>query len=583
MLTLLTRKNIEKAIRHLASDEHFTCDTETYGLGWLDKAFMTGFRHQDGTCYYSREGDKDYEFLIREIIIGTKDICTPVFANPKFDLHRLEWLTGYRFERVHDVIALDHLINPQELTHRLKAIGGRLFGAEEEAEKNAIDAWFIECNDKKKEFWKLPDEILLPYFEQDLVLTNKVFWKLYPQLGNYPKLPELYELEMQVVDVVTRMEKAGVLVDKKYLTKFRAVLEKDQAKLIKELRKGFSVSEDFNFNSSDQLGDLLYNQLGCEVLYTTEKGAPSCNDEALKHIQHPYIESLRAFKLNETYLTKFVDPWLNFSKHDGKLHACFNTMGAVSGRFTCEMPNMQQIMKDPKITRGLMVTPGKVCGHSDLSQIEMVGAAWYTRDDQMLSSLKAGTDLHRDTAANLFNIKPEDVTKHQRQIAKGMNFSVVYGCGKKRLASFLSNHTGVPVPLAEAEYARSMYHSKYPEIRMFSYSVMDTIKRRRDRIIKNYFGRRYFIPTGKEYVGVNRLVQGWAAYVTKYAMARIGPKLNWKTNWMNCQVHDMISWECDIKDQKDVQAMIEKDMTTWPEFDVPIKVDTSILRNTWEA
>jgi DNA polymerase-1 len=379
------------------------------------------------------------------------------------------------------------------------------------------------------------------------------------------------------------MEKVGILVDREYLKKFQAQVNKDMVTQLKELRKGFKVGEDFNFGSSDQLGDLLYNQLGFEVKHKTFKGNPSCDDEALSKMEHPYIKHLREFKLNETYLTKFIDPWLKFSEKDGRMHASFNTNGAVSGRFTCNEPNMQQVMKDPKVLRGLMVTPGKVRGHSDLCQIEMVGAAWYMRDAQMLTSLRAGTDLHKDTASVLFSKPASEITKRERQIAKGMNFSVVYGCGKAKLAGFLSNHTGSAVSLEEADKIRSLYHAKYPGIKRFVYKVMDVIRSRNDRTIKNYFGRRYYIPPQKEYVGVNRLVQGWAADMTKRSMVKVAGKLNWSSNYMDVQVHDMIGWECDPKEQKDVQHEIEKAMTDWPEFDVPVKVETDIKQKTWEA
>lgn len=581
MLKKITKDNVNEIIAKLKAEDTFSCDTETYGLGWLDKAFMLGFGTRDGSCYYIRDTHDGWKELSTKIVEELQD-CSPVFANAKYDSHRLIWLTGSFFKKSHDVIVMDKLLYPENASHSLKNIGRRLFSEKEGKEQDEIMRWFELNNDCEKEFWKLPDEIILPYFQQDLILTLKVFDYLNPKIDNFPNLRNLYNTEREILWIMTLAEQKGVLVDREYLEKFKKECEDKAAKLESYLKKAFNTHDEFNFESPVQLADLLYNQLGFPVVKKTWKGAPSVDADAISHIDHPAIPKLQEFQKLQTYLSKFIRPWLEFSAHDGRLHASFNTTGAVSGRFTCDSPNLQQIMKDPKILKALKFEPECVNLHADLSQIELVGAAWYMREPTMLKAIKEGKDLHKDTAAALFNKSSEEVTKDERSIAKGMNFSILYGCGKKRLASFLSQHTKRTVSDKEASRIRASYHEKFPTIKKFTYKVQDTINKRPDRIIRNYFGRRYYIQPQKEYVGVNRLIQGWAADLMKVAMVKIGNLINWEDTYINCQIHDMVSIVCPKEKLEEVRGLVETAMTHFPEFDLPISVKIEVKEESWE-
>ncbi len=578
----ITYKNYKQILAKLIKDKHISIDTETYGLGWKEGAFMVGFGTKQKKCFYLRDSNSSFNYIIKYYLIEfNKNKLEPIFANAKFDLHRFDWLNCETLNKFHDVITLSQLLHPEHFPHRLKVIGERFFGEAAKLDETKVLEWFNKNNARKKEYWKLPDKLILPYLEQDLNLTRQLFDLMKPKLKNYTKLESLYNNEMELTRYVLFMEKRGILVDRIYLEKLQSRLEMKNKKLLFTLQKSFKVNKDFNFNSDKQLSELLYDKLKFPILFKTYKGAASVNDEALSHIKYPTIKELRQYKLNETYLTKFVIPWLEHSKIDGRLHANFNQNGAISGRFTCNEPNLQQIMKDKIILRGLLVEENFVMGQSDLSQIEIVGAAWYNRDDRMLSALRDDIDLHTDTASIIFNKPKKEISKVERSIAKGMNFAVIYGCGKAKLALFLSKYAGKEITLDQAAKIRNQYHLKFPKIQRFSYQVSDVIKQRKDRIIKNYFGRRFYIQPNKEYIGINRLVQSWAADVAKFAMVKIGKKLNWTNQFMSCQVHDMIAWECKKKDLKEIKNIVEKCMTDFPEFDVPVKVDTTIIKKDW--
>lgn len=580
----ITEANRAEITEHLSKDPNFSCDTETYGLEYGKGAFMVGFGHIDGTTYDVRDTDPNFKGIVQRIVRDLdNDNNRPIFANAKFDIHRLNWLCGKMpFKYHHDVITADKLLDPKSMSHKLKLIGSRLYGDSAHAEQDEMQQWFDEHNNGEKEFWKVPDEIIGKYFRQDLQLTRRIGKDIIPNLKNYHRAEELYNTECQLAYYVAKMEERGIPVDIEYLAGLQEMFEEYLIEADAILRQAFNVGESFNFNSSDQLSELLYNTLGFPVTIKTKSNAPSVADEALALIDHPMMCLLRNYAKLHHALANFIIPWQEFGKADGLLHADFNQNGAVSGRFTCSKPNMQQIIKYPIIMRALLVRPGFITGHSDLNQIELVGAAWYSRDPIMLDAVRQRKDLHSATASVIYDRPIDKSFPKERGVGKGMNFSKIYGCGKARLNSFLSKYAGMLIDKKISDEAYAAYDRKFPAIGDFNRKVMHTIRMRPDRIIRNHFGRRYYIPPYKEYIGFNRIVQGWAADLTKLAMLRIAQQLDWKNQFMTTQVHDMIGWECPKEMLAETQEIVETAMRHGPEFDVPIDVDTTLIEDSWE-
>lgn len=511
----------------------------------------------------------------------------PCFANATFDLHRLDWLGCPHPKKVHDVIIQDNLLRPDQMAHGLKIIGARDMGKEAVLDEKRILDWFKEHNLGKKEYWKLPDDLVMPYLAQDCFLTRQIheankskFRTMVASNHRMMNAGDLYDMERELSLVTFKMERYGIQLNIPYLKEQELVMTKELEKLAHEIQH--IADYKFSVSSDVQTADVLYRKLGLPARVFTESGQPSTNDEALRKLEHPIAEPMRQHREIEQMLSMFVRPWLEVADDEGKVHAQFNSMGTRSGRYSCKNPNMQQIMKNPRIMRAIVPREGMVDGHSDASQIEMVGCAWYTRDPNLLNSVRSQLDLHTETATDIYDVPPEKVTPDQRKVGKGMNFSVIFGCGKGKLASFLSTYTGREVSHEEAMNVLRIFHAKRPMIKQFAYRVMDTIKRRADRSVTNFFGRKFVLPDGKEYIGPNRLIQSWAAYVCKFAMVKVSKQLNWKDEAINCQIHDNICWTTTPEKQEEVKHIVETAMTTWPQFDVPITVKTKVAKRSWE-
>ena len=395
-------------------------------------------------------------------------------------------------------------------------------------------------------------------------------------------MEELYRtIDLPLCAVLAEMEQEGFLIDRKALAAFGDALaqgiEKDQA-LIYEL-----AGEEFNINSTQQLGHILFDSLGLPPVKKTKTGY-STNAEVLEKLRgrHPIIEAILDYrqltKLKSTYadgLGKVIAP-------DGRIHTSFQNTVTATGRLSSAEPNLQNIpvrtQLGAELRKMFVAGPGMVLVDADYSQIELRLLACMAEDQAMLEGFRSGEDIHTITASQVFGVAPEEVTPLMRRSAKAVNFGIVYG-----ISSFsLSQDIGVTVQQAK-EYM-DKYFAHYAGVRAYMDSVVARAKK--DGYVTTLFGRRRWVPELKssnfntrsfgERVALNAPIQGTAADIIKLAMVRVRDRLlrDGLRGRLVLQVHDELIVECPEEEAAAVCALVKEEMEGAVSLSVPLVADT---------
>ena len=395
-------------------------------------------------------------------------------------------------------------------------------------------------------------------------------------------LDKLYhQVELPLCPVLAEMEQAGVLVDRGALAAFGETLadgiEKVQA-AIYEL-----AGEEFNINSTQQLGHILFDQLGLPPVKKTKTGY-STNAEVLDKLRgrHPIIEQILDYrqltKLKSTYadgLGKVIGP-------DGRIHTCFQNTVTATGRLSSTEPNLQNIpIRTPlgaQLRKMFVAGPGMALVDADYSQIELRLLAHMAGDEKMIEAFRSGRDFHTVTAAQVFGVEPDQVSPEMRRSAKAVNFGIVYGIS----AFSLSQDIGVTV--AEAKDYMDRYFATYPGVRAYMDHVVERAKE--DGYVSTLMGRRRWLPELKssnfntrsfgERVALNMPIQGTAADIIKLAMIRVRDRLKAEglRGQLVLQVHDELIVECPEEEQERVCALLKEEMEGVYPLSVPLVAET---------
>ena len=411
----------------------------------------------------------------------------------------------------------------------------------------------------------------MEYAVEDVVYLHDLAEKLRTDLEN-AGLSHIFELEMRLLPVVLKMERTGFAVDKELIEEIREKTnfeaEEWKTELLKELG-----DEDLNPNSHAKLLE-AFKSLGAEL--------PDTREETIKGWRGSGQEACRAL-LKYRRATKRVQQCASLLKcvgPDGRIRASFNPLGADTARFSCREPNLQNIAKGP--LRGCFVAaPGRRIICADYSQIELRIAAAITGEDKMLEAYRDGRDLHRLTAANTLGKAEEDVTSDDRQLAKAVNFGLLFGQGAPGLQRYAESKYGIRISEGRAVELRKAFFDAYPELRDWHNAAHNDAGNYAIQEIETRLGRRRLLPAGsanewKRFAwSVNTPVQGGAADGLKKALILLDRDLPGGANIVST-VHDEIIVEapedaveacCGIVKRSMEEAMSE----IYPE--VPILVE----------
>src|SRR3989344_3809652 len=416
------------------------------------------------------------------------------------------------------------------------------------------------------------------------------------------------ELDLAVTPILQKMTQTGVLIDLKFLEKLGKGLKKKLIDLEKDIYK--HVGHEFNLNSPKQLQVVLFDELNLPVVRKTKTGR-STDEATLNELSsaHPmiplFLEYRQLFKLVSTY----IDTLPSFADSSGRVHSTFNVEGSATGRLSSKDPNLQNIpirgQMGGEIRKAFIAPKGKVLLTADYSQIELRIMAHLSGDKNLEKAFKEEMDIHSATAAKIFNVSIDKVTKEQRTVGKTMNFATLYGQGPHAL----SRQLGVEYALAQQYIAE--YFERFPKVREWMQKTLE--KGYKDGYVETLWGRKRYIPeltagnrmlrSAGERAAINHPVQGTAADMIKKAMVEIGKELsaislqssdkeNLKADSerserpescsLILQVHDELLFECTPRSLGEVGKMVKEKMENALKLSVPVVVDLKVGKNWGE-
>ena len=390
-----------------------------------------------------------------------------------------------------------------------------------------------------------------------------------------------YEMELPLCTVLAEMEQEGFLIDRGALVAFGEMLSEriDKAQTaIYEL-----AGEQFNVNSTQQLGHILFEQLGLPPVKKTKTGY-STNAEVLEKLrgQHAIIDEILDYRQLTKLKSTYVDGLGKVIMPDGRIHTSFQNTVTATGRLSSVEPNLQNIPVRTELgaqLRKMFVAPaGKVLVDADYSQIELRLLACMAGDEAMIDGFNSGEDIHTITASQVFGVEQSEVTPLMRRSAKAVNFGIVYGI------SAFSLSQDIKVSVAEAKDYMERYFAHYAGVRTYMDGVVEQAKQA--GYVATLFGRRRWVSELKssnfnmrsfgERVALNAPIQGTAADIIKLAMIRVRDRLKAEglEGKLVLQVHDELIVECPEGEAERVCRLVEEEMCSVAQLPVALKADT---------
>jgi DNA polymerase-1 len=432
-----------------------------------------------------------------------------------------------------------------------------------------------------------------PYAAEDADITLRLHNCLWSKLTKIPSLQKLYEeIEQPLVPVLTAMEETGVLIDRKMLKTQSGELAQ---KMIELEKKAHDLADGpFNLGSPKQLQEILFEKLGLPVVRKTPKGQPSTAEDVLQELATDYelpaviLEYRGMSKLKSTYTDKLP---LQIDKKTGRVHTSYHQAVAATGRLSSTDPNLQNIpIRRPegrRIRQAFIAPSGNVLLAADYSQIELRIMAHLSEDAGLLKAFAAEQDVHRATAAEVFELELDEVTSDQRRSAKAINFGLMYGMSAFGLAKQLGIKRG------EAQEYVDLYFERYPGVKKFMDDVR--VQAKAQGYVETVFGRRLYLPEindrnaqRRQYAersAINAPMQGTAADIIKKAMISVHRWVESESvpARMIMQVHDELVFEVEKKAVDEVTSKVVRLMSEAANLRVALQVDTGTGDNWDEA
>jgi DNA polymerase I len=471
---------------------------------------------------------------------------------------------GITLRGAHDDLMLySYLINPTHASHRLSDVAARFSNY---PLKNAGDQLLLESAHTI--------ESLAPVLRNDVESLDAT---------------RVYEtIDLPLVPVLLRMERAGVRVDSAALNKMSETLSSEMERVSEAIYA--CCGHRFNINSPRQLGDVLFNKMGLPKPLKYGKGkvvstAQDVMEELAAHHEAPrmVLEYRQLTKLKSNYLDSL--PLL--ADAEGRVHTTFNQVGTATGRLSSTNPNLQNIPVRTELGREIraafIAAPGHRLISADYSQIELRLMAHFSEDPLLTNAYATGQDIHTLTASEVFGVPPEKMSKETRNRAKAVNFGIVYGISPFGLAQQLG------IDQHEARLYIETYFERYKGVRAFIDRLLD--ETRREQKVRTMFGRVRPIPDIQsrnanlrgfaERTAVNTPLQGTAADLIKVAMIRIDKLLETRKlqTRMTLQVHDELLFDVPVAEVDEVQELVQHEMEHVIELNVPLVADVGVGAN----
>ncbi|NAW51062.1 DNA polymerase I [Elizabethkingia argentiflava] len=583
-LSILVKNLLEKAV--------LAFDTETTSLNELEAELIgISFSYKKGLAYYipiPEDKVQAAEFLQIMRPIFEKEEQIKIGHNLKFD-YKVLYQHGIELKgRLFDTMVAHYLLSPDG-RHGMDYLSEMYL----DYKPVPIETLIGKKGKKQVSLREINLEQQTAYAAEDADVTYQLYQLFAPQLKT-ENLEKLFEdIELPLVKILAHMEIAGVALDKNWLAQESVDLENDLQNLEQEVFK--LCGEAFNMNSPRQLGEILFEKLKLDPkAKKTKTGQYATSEDILQKLasKHEVIKYILEYRQLQKLKSTYVDALpAQLNSRDHRVHTHFSQTTAATGRLSSVNPNLQNIpirtLRGQQIRGAFVAGEGHKLIAADYSQIELRLIAEISGENNMLEAFDRGADIHSSTAARLFKIPIEEVSKTQRSQAKTVNFGIIYGQG----AFALAEQTGLS--RTEAKAMIDTYFETYPRLREY---MDEQVKKARDLgYVETIMGRKRhlidinsnnFVVRGHaERNAVNAPIQGSAADIIKLAMIKIDQQLKTqklKTR-MLLQVHDELVFEAPQEEVKRVSQLIKTEMESAYSTKVPLVVEIGVGDNWLEA
>ncbi len=594
---ILDQAHLESWLERLRAAELFAFDTETTSLNYLDARIVgVSFAVDPGKAAYvplahdypGVPAQLNREQVLEQLRPLLEDSTRRKLGQHlKYDLHVLA-NHGIALKGIQHDTLLESYVMDSTVRHDLDTLAAR-----------HLNMHTIHFEDiagrgvKQLTFNQVALEQAVPYAAEDADVTLRLHRCLWPRLEPEAGLKSLYnDMEIPLINVLARMERTGVRVD-------AAVLKQQSLEIAQRLheleQQAYQLAGDhFNLGSPKQLRAILFERLGLPVGQKTPKGQPSTAEDVLQElaVQYPLPRVIMAHrtlsKLKSTYTDRLPE---QIHPQTGRVHTSYHQAVTSTGRLSSSDPNLQNIpirtVEGRRIRQAFVPDPGWRILAADYSQIELRIMAHLSGDEGLLQAFAAGADIHRATAAEVFNVPVDEVNSEQRRSAKAINFGLIYGMSAFGLARQLGIGRG-----AAQEYV-NRYFMRYPGVKVY----MDDTRQKAVEwgYVETVFGRRLHLPDirarnsqrrqAAERAAINAPMQGTAADIIKRAMLSVD---HWLYESaipvrMLMQVHDELVFEVAEDVLAEATAMIRAAMMAAAELKVALEVEIGIGSNWDEA
>ena len=588
--SILTSESLEAWIARIDAAELTAFDTATTSLDPM-KARLVGLsfsvepgqaaylplthRSMDATAPTQLPFDETLERLRPWLEDATKK---KVGQNLKYDTHVLA-NHGVRLAGVEHDTLLQSYVYESHRNHGLDDLARRHVGVEDRIAYEEI------CGKGAKQigFDEVGIDVATQYGAEDADLALRVHRSLYPAVAARPSLDSVYRtIELPTSVVLQKIERNGVLIDADLLNRQGAELGSRMAAL--ESRAFELAGQPFNLGSPKQIGEVLFDRLKLPIARRTASGAPSTDEDVLAKLAEDYplprvlLDHRSLSKLKSTYTDKLP---MMVNASTGRVHTTYAQAVAVTGRLASNDPNLQNIpirtAEGRRIREAFIAPEGSTIVSSDYSQIELRIMAHISGDDSLIESFARNEDVHRRTAAEVFETTPEHVTSEQRRYAKVINFGLIYGMSAFGLAANL----GIERDAAKLYIDR--YFMRYPGVAAYMQETRASAKQR--GYVETVFGRRLHLPeiaggngprrAAAERAAINAPMQGTAADLIKLSMIAVQDWLerDGLRTRMVMQVHDELVLEVPDDELATIRDQVPKLMASVAALKVPLEVE----------
>ena len=567
-------------------------DTETTGLKALEVELIgIAFSYEVGKGYYVSfpEDQEETATILEEFRPFFESRIEKIGHNLKYDI---KVLSNYNMPvkgKLFDTMIAHYLINP-DMRHNMNMLAETYLNYQPVSITDLIGK--KGKNQLSMRVVPIKDQTEYAVEDADITLQLKEHFTKELESGNVTKL--FNDIETPLVSVLTAMEIEGINLNSGFLNRLSVALTDDISRLEKSIFE--QAGEEFNIASPKQLGIVLFEKMELvKKPKKTKTGQYATGEDILSFLakDHAIIRDIQEYRQYKKLLSTYVDALPNeVNPKTGRIHTQYMQAVAATGRLSSNNPNLQNI--PIRTERGREVRKAfiprdenYVLLAADYSQIELRIIASLSEEENMINAFKNGEDIHASTAAKVFNVPLEEVTREQRSNAKTVNFGIVYGVS----AFGLSNQTDLS--RSEAKELIDTYYETYPKLKAYmsaqvdfarEHGYVETVLNRR-RYLKDINSRNAMVRSGAERNAVNAPIQGSAADIIKLAMINIHrrfEKENFKSK-MLLQVHDELVFDAHKDELETIRPIIKYEMENAFKMSVPLDVEMGIGENWLEA